>query len=84
MDREELEKLEMGCFLGVAQGSIHEPKLVVIRYEGALKDSNQVIGLIGKGLTFDTGGISLKPAAGMEEMKPTWPVLLLYWEPCLP
>lgn len=69
MDREELEKLEMGCFLGVAQGSIHEPKMVVLRYEGASKDPDQVIGLIGKGLTFDTGGISLKPAAGMEEMK---------------
>ena len=69
MDQEEIEKLEMGCFLGVAQGSIHKPKLVVLRYDGDGKDSENVIGLIGKGLTFDTGGISLKPAAGMEEMK---------------
>lgn len=69
MDQEEIEKLEMGCFLGVAQGSIHKPKLVVLRYDGDGKKAEQVIGLIGKGLTFDTGGISLKPASGMEEMK---------------
>ncbi|SDY59297.1 leucyl aminopeptidase [Tindallia californiensis] len=69
MGKEEIEKLGMGCFLGVAQGSEKEPKLVVMRYEGDPQNTDQMLGLVGKGLTFDSGGISLKPAAGMEEMK---------------
>lgn len=69
LDREEMEKLKMGCFLGVTAGSVKPPKLVVLTYRGAEKETDEVIGLVGKGLTFDSGGISLKPGAGMDEMK---------------
>ncbi|WP_168121020.1 leucyl aminopeptidase [Paenibacillus sp. HB172176] len=57
----------MGGLLGVGQGSAHPPRMIVIHYNGD-PDSSEVLGLIGKGITFDTGGISLKRAAGMEEM----------------
>lgn len=57
----------MGGLLGVGQGSVNPPRMIVIHYKGA-PDSSEVWGLIGKGITFDTGGISLKKAAGMEEM----------------
>jgi len=59
----------MGAFWGVAQGSDEPPALIVLRYEpeGAAKDIH--LGLVGKGITFDTGGISIKPADGMEKMK---------------
>lgn len=57
----------MGGLLGVGQGSIHPPRMIVIHYKGA-PQSNEVLGLIGKGITFDTGGISLKRGEGMEEM----------------
>ena len=64
----EVEKLGMGSFLAVAQGS-HEPlRFMVLRYEGAAKTAAPVV-LVGKGITFDTGGISIKPAAEMDEMK---------------
>jgi leucyl aminopeptidase len=58
----------MGLLLGVAKGSDEPPRLVTLRYDppGA---SGPVLGLIGKGITFDTGGISIKPADGMERMK---------------
>jgi len=64
-----LKELKMGAFWGVAQGSDEPPALIVLRYEpdGAAKDVH--IGLVGKGITFDTGGISIKPADGMEKMK---------------
>ena len=67
---DKLEELKMGAFLGVAQGSVEPPALIVLRYEpaGAPKDG-PVLGLVGKGITFDTGGISIKPAAEMDEMK---------------
>jgi leucyl aminopeptidase len=56
----------MGSFLGVAQGSEQPPKFIVLRYRGG---GPTHLALVGKGITFDTGGISIKPAAGMEEMK---------------
>jgi leucyl aminopeptidase len=66
---DEIRQLKMGAFWGVAQGSDEPPALIVLRYEpeGAAKDVH--LGLVGKGVTFDTGGISIKPADGMEKMK---------------
>lgn len=65
---QEVEKLGMGAFLSVARAS-HEPlRFIELRYEGAAHDQAPIV-LVGKGITFDTGGISLKPAAGMDEMK---------------
>jgi leucyl aminopeptidase len=64
----DVEKLGMGSFMAVAQGS-HEPlRFIVLRYDGGTKDAAPVV-LVGKGITFDTGGISIKPAAEMDEMK---------------
>ncbi len=62
-----LREKHMGGVLGVAAGSTQEPRFIVLRYNGA--GSAKPIALVGKGITFDTGGISIKPAAGMEEMK---------------
>ena len=59
----------MGMLLGVARGSVEPPRLLVLRYEPARRAGRQVLGLVGKGVTFDTGGISIKPADGMERMK---------------
>ncbi len=64
----EMKKLGMGALLGVAQGSPFEARLVVMRWDGGKRDA-QPIAFVGKGVTFDTGGISIKPAAGMEDMK---------------
>lgn len=66
--QQRLEKEKMGCFLGVAKGSAEEPKMIIMEYKGA-PSSKKPISLVGKGLTFDAGGISLKPGAGMEDMK---------------
>ena len=66
---DKLKELKMGAFWGVAQGSDEPPALIVLRYEPADADANPVLGLVGKGVTFDTGGISIKPADGMEKMK---------------
>lgn len=63
-----MKKLGMGALLGVGQGSAHESHLVVLEWRGGKKDEKP-IALVGKGVTFDTGGISIKPAGGMEEMK---------------
>lgn len=68
LEREELKKLGMGSFLGVAQGSAQPPKLIVLQHHQGKKDQKPVV-LVGKGITFDTGGISLKPGAEMDEMK---------------
>jgi leucyl aminopeptidase len=68
LDRKEVEKLGMGSFLAVAQGSDEPLKFIVARYEGAAKTQPPVV-LVGKGITFDTGGISIKPSAEMDEMK---------------
>lgn len=63
-----MKKLGMGALLGVGQGSVRESQLVVMQWNGG-KKSQKPVALIGKGVTFDTGGISIKPANGMEEMK---------------
>jgi leucyl aminopeptidase len=66
----EMRKLGMGALLGVAQGSAHEPRLIVMRWNGAPRArEKRPIAFVGKGVTFDTGGISIKPAGGMEDMK---------------
>jgi leucyl aminopeptidase len=67
LDRAAMEKLGMGALLGVAQGSVREGRLLVLKWNGGGK--GQPTALVGKGVTFDTGGISIKPAAGMEAMK---------------
>jgi len=68
LERKDMERLKMGSLLGVARGSDEPPKLIVMRYR-APKPSKITVGLVGKGITFDTGGISLKPSNHMEEMK---------------
>jgi len=68
LDRKACEKLGMGSFLSVAQGSAEPLRFIVARYDGAAKSVPPVV-LVGKGITFDTGGISLKPGAEMDEMK---------------
>src|SRR5579864_6963941 len=66
---EKIKELKMGAFWSVAQGSDEPPALIVMRYEPAGAPEKPVLGLVGKGITFDTGGISIKPADGMEKMK---------------
>ncbi|HEY1975184.1 MAG TPA: leucyl aminopeptidase [Candidatus Baltobacteraceae bacterium] len=68
LDEARARKEGMGSFLSVAAGSIQPPKFIVIRYNGD-PSSKELLGLVGKGITFDTGGISIKPADRMEEMK---------------
>lgn len=68
LDEKKLKELGMGAFLAVAQGSEQPPRLIVLEYKGGKKDEAPVA-LVGKGITFDTGGISLKPGLGMDEMK---------------
>jgi leucyl aminopeptidase len=67
IEREEMAKLGMGSLLAVARGSANPPKLIVLRYNGAGED--KPFALVGKGITFDTGGINLKTQGGIEEMK---------------
>ena len=69
LDHKELERLGMGMLLGVGRGSADPPRLVAIRYEPSGAPAAPVLGLVGKGITFDTGGISIKPAADMDRMK---------------
>ncbi|MEO9600393.1 leucyl aminopeptidase [Parasphingorhabdus sp.] len=66
---DEMEKLGMGALLGVSQGSERPPRLLAMRWDGTNGAQKTPLALVGKGVTFDTGGISLKPGAGMEEMK---------------
>jgi leucyl aminopeptidase len=68
LDRAAMEKLGMGALLGVAQGSVREGRLLVLRWNGG-QDGGTRTAFVGKGVTFDTGGISIKPAQGMEGMK---------------
>ncbi|WP_018151299.1 leucyl aminopeptidase [Leeia oryzae] len=68
LERADMEKLGMGSLLSVAKGSIEPPKLVSLHYRGGNKKDKPVV-LVGKGITFDSGGISLKPGEGMDEMK---------------
>jgi len=70
LDQDRMRQLGMGWLLGVAQGSAEPPALIVIRYKPAgTPKSSDHLGLVGKGVTFDSGGISIKPAEGMEKMK---------------
>jgi leucyl aminopeptidase len=69
MGPDKIKALKMGAFWSVAQGSDEEPRLIVMRYEPQGVPEKPVLGLVGKGVTFDTGGISIKPADGMEKMK---------------
>jgi leucyl aminopeptidase len=66
---DKIKELKMGAFWSVAQGSDEPPALIVLKYEPAGAPQTPVLGLVGKGITFDTGGISIKPADGMEKMK---------------
>ncbi len=68
LDKKDIEKLNMNTFLAVAKGSLEEPKFIKMKYRGA-KDKQKPIILVGKGITFDSGGISIKPSANMDEMK---------------
>ena len=69
LERDDMEKLGMGALLGVARGSRNTPRLIVMKYQGAADANAAPYVLVGKGITFDTGGISIKPGAGMDEMK---------------
>jgi leucyl aminopeptidase len=69
LEREQMMRLGMGALLGVAQGSSNPPFLGVLRYRPSHVGTGNHLALIGKGVTFDTGGISIKPAEGMEKMK---------------
>jgi len=69
LDEDEIARLQMGLLLGVAKGSAEPPRVLVLKHEPAGAPASPVLGLIGKGITFDTGGISIKPADGMERMK---------------
>ena len=66
--KEDIEKLGMEAFISVAKGSDKEPKLIVMKYNGD-KESNEILGLVGKGLTYDSGGYSIKPTNSMVDMK---------------
>ncbi len=66
---DKIRELKMGAFWSVAQGSDEEPRLIVMRYEPPRAPKKRVLGLVGKGITFDSGGISIKPGEGMEKMK---------------
>ena len=68
-DRADIERMGMGAFAGVAQGTEEPPKLIVIRYDGDPDDPANNLGLLGKGITFDSGGLDIKSASGMLTMK---------------
>jgi len=68
LEREQMQGLGMGALLGVAQGSRQEPKFILLQYKGDAS-SQKTLGLVGKGITFDSGGISIKPSQDMAEMK---------------
>lgn len=69
LDRVAMEELGMGALLGVARGSDEPPKLITLRYDGDPTNPSNNLGIVGKGITFDSGGISIKSATGMEKMK---------------
>jgi leucyl aminopeptidase len=69
LDEHEIDRLRMGLLLGVAKGSAEPPRVLVMKHHPAHAPAAPVLGLVGKGITFDTGGISIKPADGMERMK---------------
>jgi leucyl aminopeptidase len=69
LDEQEIARLGMGLLLGVSRGSSEPPRVIVMRHDPPDAPKSPVLGLVGKGITFDTGGISIKPADGMERMK---------------
>ena len=69
LDKDAMTQLGMGALLGVAQGSVREPRVLAMEWDGTGGAQEKPLVFIGKGVTFDTGGISLKPGAGMEDMK---------------
>ncbi len=69
LDEKKLKKLGMGALLGVGQGSVRPPRLVVMEWKGPKAKDKRPVAFVGKGVTFDTGGISIKPSSGMEDMK---------------
>jgi leucyl aminopeptidase len=69
LDKAKIEELHMGGLLGVSQGSAKPPRFIILRYQGAPHSTEKGLALVGKGITFDTGGISIKPAERMDEMK---------------
>ncbi len=69
LDDQDMAKLGMGALLGVAQGSVRPARLIAMRWDGTGGAQEKPVVFVGKGVTFDTGGISIKPAAGMEDMK---------------
>ncbi|MBQ7674523.1 MAG: leucyl aminopeptidase [Alphaproteobacteria bacterium] len=69
LGKQDMEKLGMNALLGVAQGSEHEPKMVILRWNGSENSSDAPIAFVGKGVTFDSGGISIKPSDHMEDMR---------------
>src|SRR5215217_5749692 len=69
LEQKEMESLGMGALLGVAKGSHEPPKFIILQYNGSKKKDDRPVVLVGKTITFDTGGISLKPAENMEQMK---------------
>jgi len=69
LDENDMAALGMGALLGVAQGSVRKPRLLALRWDGSGGKQEKPLCFVGKGVTFDTGGISIKPAAGMEDMK---------------
>ena len=68
LNEKDLERLKMGSYLSVSKGSDEPPRMMTVEYRGGAKDKQPLV-LVGKGITFDTGGISLKPGSGMDEMK---------------
>jgi leucyl aminopeptidase len=69
LDEDEIARLQMGLLLGVARGSAEPPRMLVLRHTPSGAPAKPTLGLVGKGITFDTGGISIKPAEGMDRMK---------------
>jgi leucyl aminopeptidase len=69
LDEDDIARLQMGLLMGVARGSAEPPRVLVLQHTPASAPAKPVLGLVGKGITFDTGGISIKPAEGMERMK---------------
>ncbi|WHQ46451.1 MAG: leucyl aminopeptidase [Candidatus Midichloria sp.] len=69
LNKEDLQALKMGALLGVAQGSANEPRVVTMEWHGNNSKPNEITALVGKGVTFDSGGINLKPSQGIADMK---------------
>lgn len=69
LEEDAIEKLGMEAYLAVGKASVNKPRLIIMRHFGNPDDSGQILGLVGKGMTFDSGGLSLKQAKGMETMK---------------